>query len=393
MNTTFHISLLLYENTYLYIMKFHRILVSREALKLENVLQAGQAFRWIWDEKNDLYMTSILIPGYDKYGIIILRQKQIKKEQGDEYIEFAFKHPTWEYSCVENYLKQYFRLEVDLVTQLGNWTLKDPNFLNISSQGIRILSQEPWETLISFICSSNNNISRITKMCHNLSTYYGNKIGKFNDMEFYSFPTSEQLIEKATEQELRDLGFGYRAKYIIETARKMIQDQKRFNVSTDQEVLFHISKNFNYEKIREHLMSYTGVGPKVADCVCLMGLHLDHIVPVDVHVMRFAKRDYNIAATKTELAKIRELYNSLNLPITKKKINPELDFIRRKLTEKWGPFAGWAQGILFSKEVGSTAGATVAGDVKKRKRSFDEVDNVNSSITMKKSITAPKIEA
>ena len=87
-------------------MHFYRIPVSREALKLENVLQAGQAFRWIWDEKNDMYMTSMLIPGHDKYGIIILKQEQIKKEQDDEYIEFSFKHPTWERPCVEDYLKQ-----------------------------------------------------------------------------------------------------------------------------------------------------------------------------------------------------------------------------------------------------------------------------------------------
>lgn len=374
-------------------MKFYKLPVSREALRLENVLQAGQAFRWIWDEKKDLYMTSMFIPGHDKYGIIVLRQNQIKQEQDNDFIEFTFKHPTWELPCVEDHLKRYFRLEVDLESHLESWTLNDPNFASILPQGIRILSQEPWETLISFICSSNNNISRITRMCHKLSMYYGDKIGKFNGTDFYSFPTSKQLLEKATEQELRDLGFGYRAKYIIETAQKMIRDQQRFNVSTDQDVLIHISKNFSYEKIREHLMSYTGVGPKVADCVCLMGLHLDHIVPVDVHVARFAKRDYHIMATKTDLAKIRESYSNLNLPITRKKINPELDFIRQKLTEKWGPFAGWAQGILFSKEVGSTAGSTISGDVKKRKRSFQEGDDIDVPTVTKKSFTIPKVKA
>ncbi|CAL9732040.1 N-glycosylase/DNA lyase [Monosporozyma unispora] len=369
--------------------KFHKISVEQEDLQLKNVLQAGQAFRWIWEDKNDWYMTSMFITGYDKYGIIVLRQK----DDGN-FIEFGFQHPTWEFQKVEDHLKQYFRLEVDLTSHQDLWKATDPNFKDIPPQGIRILSQEPWETLISFICSSNNNISRITKMCHNLASHFGDDIGTFDDTTFYSFPTSEQLVERATEERLRELGFGYRAKYIIETAKLMLNDRETFNCTTDQDVLIQFAKISNYEKVREMLMRFTGVGPKVADCVCLMGLHLDEVVPVDVHVARFANRDYHIAASKTEIAEIRATYNKLNLPITKKKINPELDFIRTKLIEKWGPFAGWAQGILFSKEVGSVVGATTSGDIKKKKRTFKNEDNdLKSESLAKRALNAPKVEA
>lgn len=368
--------------------EFSKISVKQDDLRLQNVLQAGQAFRWIWDDKNHWYMTSMLILGYEKYGIII-----VKQEEGCDYIEFGFQHPEWELQKVEDHLKQYFRLEVDLTAHQVLWKKIDPNLKNISPQGIRILFQEPWETLISFICSSNNNINRITKMCHNLTSHFGDKIGTFDETTFYSFPTSEQIVERATEEELRDLGFGYRAKYIIETAKLMSNDKNTYGCTTDQDVLLHFATS-NYEETREKLMRYTGVGPKVADCVCLMGLHLDDVVPVDVHVARFAKRDYHIMASKSEIAEIRATYTKLNLPITKKKINPELDFIRTELTKKWGPFAGWAQGILFSKEVGSVIGATTSGDIKSKKRAFKIEDNDDESESLaKKTLTSTKVEA
>lgn len=372
-------------------MKWYNIPVNGVDLQLRGVLQVGQAFRWINNEKGDEFTCSLKISGYSEYGVAILKQID------NESLHFSYIHSEWRAEDVERYLCQYFRLEVELrKICLSDW--KDLNLQDLNF-GCRILKQDPWETLISFICSSNNNISRISKMCHNLAEQYGKQICEFNNVKYFSFPSSADLATNVTEEELRKLGFGYRAKYIIETAKKLHSERQQYlknnksikltdNIpdddgkytemkqqtllDTDDEYLTHITKNMDYEQLREYLMSFSGVGPKVADCVCLMGFQMDHIVPVDVHIGRIAKRDYSIIPNKTELKLLREQYQKF--PVTKKKVNLELEFIRLKLLERWGPFAGWAQGIVFSKEIGSTSGKTVEGTIKKRKRKENDAD-------------------
>ncbi|SMN18731.1 similar to Saccharomyces cerevisiae YML060W OGG1 Mitochondrial glycosylase/lyase that specifically excises 7,8-dihydro-8-oxoguanine residues located opposite cytosine or thymine residues in DNA [Maudiozyma saulgeensis] len=348
-------------------LQWRKIYITRTELSLANVLQAGQAFRWILDENSGEYLTTMKIVNNPDYSIVLLRQTN------DEFIECS----TYDKKCDLNdlvcHFKLYFRSEVKVETMHANdWLPRDPKFKGIETQGIRILGQEPWETLVSFICSTNNNISRITKMCHALCTNYGKKIGTFNSTDFYSFPSSNEIMLNATEADLRDLGFGYRAKYIIETAQKLVKNKKENNTLSDTDFLNMISESNDYNELREHLMSYSGIGPKVADCICLMGMRKDHVVPVDVHVERIAHRDYKIKASNKDIVQLRELYKPL--PITRKKVNFQLDFIRTSLNEKWGPFAGWAQGILFFREVGGTAGANTEGKIKKRK-------NENSNTT------------
>lgn len=357
-------------------LKFHRIEVSYNELSLENVLQVGQAFRWVYNEIENYYMTSMKLPGKIEYDVVVLRQ------HNDQYIEFALLNARCDREDMKAHLERYFRLEVNL-TDLHEkvWIPSDPNFKKTNPSGTRILAQEPWETLVSFICSTNNNISRITQMCHNLCKNYGNRIGTLDGIEFYSFPTSNELVNFASEAQLRELGFGYRAKYIMETAKKMVTDKQAKSFSHDWEFLEDLRKKKTYEEIREHLMSYTGVGPKVADCACLMGLHIDSVVPVDVHVSRIAVRDYKINSSKSDISKLRIMYN--HLPITKRKINLELDYIRIKLLEKWGSHAGWAQGILFLKEIGGSSGSTTTGKIKKRKIDLLEQDFTDTTIVKK----------
>ena len=348
-------------------LKWGKINISRNELCLANVLQAGQAFRWILNEETDEYFTTMKIANSTEYSIVMLRQ------QDDDYIECATSDKKCDLQDLVSHFESYFRIEVDvMMTHETQWLVNDPKFKGIGSHGIRILGQEPWETLISFICSTNNNISRITKMCHALCTNYGKLIGKFGSTEYYSFPSSEDLVDNATELELRELGFGYRAKYIVDTAIKMVEDKKDHDNCSDSEFLTKIAKSNDYDGLREHLMSYSGIGPKVADCICLMGLRKDEVVPVDVHVARIAERDYKIKASNKDLMKLKELYKEQ--PITRKKVNLQLDFIRRKLNEKWGPYAGWAQGILFFREVGGTSGANTQGKIKKRKNEDTAVE-------------------
>lgn len=339
-------------------LKFRQIIIAKNELYLKNVLQAGQAFRWVFNELKNHYSSTMKVGG--RYLIVVLRQPS------PEVIEYASPDESLNHSALKEHLTKYFRLEVSLQELHSNdWLPKDSRFENFKPRGVRMLAQEPWETLVSFICSSNNNISRITKMCHSLSSNYGDKLGSFDSQDFYSFPSSDEIASKATEDELRKLGFGYRAKYIVETAKKMVQDKKERGFSDDTKFMQYLNSHMTYEQMREHLMSYTGIGPKVADCICLMGLCMDDVVPVDVHVARIAKRDYQFQVRKADLKELAKKYQSL--PITRKKINMELDLIRMMFLEKWGTYAGWAQGVLFSNEIGKTSGVTTSGVIKRRK--------------------------
>lgn len=340
--------------------KFARIKIAKGELYLENVLQAGQAFRWVFNEVKNYYSTTLKIGKEGRYHVVILRQPS------PEELEYASLDDRCDLEVLKDHLVKYFRLDVSLhELHSKQWLPSDSRFKDFLPRGVRMLGQEPWETLVSFICSSNNNVSRITKMCHGLSANYGNKVGILDSLDYFSFPSSDEIAARASEEELRELGFGYRAKYIMETSKQMALDKKEKGFTDDTEFLEYMRSHMDYEQMREQLMTYTGIGPKVADCICLMGLRMDQVVPVDVHVGRIAKRDYQFQARKSDMKELADRYKSM--PITRKKINLELDLIRLMFLEKWGPYAGWAQGVLFSNELGKTSGVTSTGVIKRRK--------------------------
>lgn len=134
--------------------------------------------------------------------------------------------------------------------------------------GMRVLNQLPWEALVSFIISANNNVSRIRGLVEKLIDHFG---------EEGSFPTPEQL-SSVSEESLRSLGFGYRAPYLIKTAR-IIQDG--FPLET--------LRDLPYEEAHRQLLSLPGVGDKVADCVQLFGTGHSEAFPIDVWVERLMK--------------------------------------------------------------------------------------------------------
>ncbi|CCH61517.1 hypothetical protein TBLA_0E04650 [Henningerozyma blattae CBS 6284] len=340
--------------------------ICRRSLQLENVLQTGQAFRWVLDSESGWYTNTLkLYPLTPEFQIIRLKQNDSKLEY---HLESSIKLESRE---IHNWIKQYFRMEVDVEKLCEEqWLPNDSTFKGKNLRGVRVLQQEPWETLISFICSSNNNIPRISQMCQKLSSHYGNLLNKHEFSNYYSFPTSEELCDRASVESLRSLGFGYRARYIIETAKLLVQQKKIVGIINDTEYFQYISNLYknDYLQIREHLMGYSGVGPKVADCVCLMGFHMDDIVPIDVHIGRVAKRDYKFVASKKELAILRDTYSTMKL--TKKKINYELELIRLMFKELWGPYAGWAEGILFFREISTPTTLAPISKESKKKRLF-----------------------
>ena len=175
--------------------------------------------------------------------------------------------------------------------------------------GIRILNQDPWEMLISFIISAANNIPRISKTIENISRTYGKKV-VFDEKEFYLFPTPDEL-SKASKDDLRALGLGFRDKYIY-GATKLVLD--------GQIDLKHISE-LPYKEAKKCLTSIPGVGEKVADCILLFSMKKKEAFPVDTWIKKVMGELY---VDSHNVKKISEFAKS-----------------------KFGKYAGIAQQYLF----------------------------------------------
>ncbi|SEV81499.1 DNA-3-methyladenine glycosylase family protein [Natrinema salifodinae] len=146
-------------------------------------------------------------------------------------------------------------------------------------RGLRLVEDPPFGTLIAFICSAQMRVGRIHTMVSTLAREYGDPIA-FDGETYHAFPTPEQLAA-ATEAELRDLGLGYRAPYVVRTA-EMVADGAAHPAE---------ARDMEYEAAREYLTRFVGVGDKVADCVLLFSLDFDQAVPLDTWI-KSAIEDY-----------------------------------------------------------------------------------------------------
>lgn len=178
-------------------------------------------------------------------------------------------------------------------------------------------------------------------------------IGHIGDEPFHDFPGPEALAGKGVEAHLRELGFGYRAKYIAETARIVSEDKPEGWLESlanpenpgwlQPRVASETTEAPTYKNSHEQLLLLTGVGPKVADCVCLMGLGWGEAVPVDTHMWQIAQRDYNFGKAKAKTFS-RIMYDSVG------------DHFRKI----WGPQAGWAHSVLFTANLKSFSSQAAA---------------------------------
>lgn len=206
-----------------------------------------------------------------------------------------------------------------------------------------MLRQDAWEALIGFICSSNNNIARISQMAAKLCLHYGPYLGTIDGVPYHDFPSPAALATDSVEAHLRELGFGYRAKYIARTARMIVHEKgglawlenhRNPNAGLHGTTAVKPEGRAGYVAAREALLKCSGVGPKVADCVCLMGLGWGEAVPVDTHVWQIAVRDYrfkggrNATLTAATYAAVAARFRSL-----------------------WGDEAGWAHSVLFTADL------------------------------------------
>ncbi|TPX59910.1 hypothetical protein PhCBS80983_g02136 [Powellomyces hirtus] len=293
---------------------WHSLDVPRTELRLNTTLKCGQSFRWRTTGENEWSG--------------VLRDRIITLQQSDH--DVLFKADEGSVGATREILKDYFQLEVNLEALYAKWN-QDQNFKKKSGEfaGIRILRQDPLENLFAFICSSNNSISRITMMVNKMSERWGTYIGTVegDSQPYYSFPTLSRLAEDGVESELRNLGFGYRAKYIAQTAKYILQNH-------DEKWLESL-RYVEYAQCREELMKLSGVGPKVADCVCLMSLDKHESIPVDTHVWQIAKRDYKISGLAAAKSMTPKNYLAIG------------DFFR----EIFGDYAGWAHSVIFTADL------------------------------------------
>ncbi len=258
-------------------------------INLEHVFECGQCFRWVpaGDGSGDYigaagrYAARVQLNGTDLV---------IDATGGDE-----------------DFWRDYFDLGTDYSAVKSALTANEPAIAKAADYGygIRILRQDLFETLISFIVSQNNNIPRIRKCIEALCCRYGERIGEAFGREWYAFPEPE-VLAAASEEDLAALRLGYRAGYIRAAAERFVHDQEAGHLP----------------ETREDILSYRGVGPKVANCIMLFGLRDVGAFPVDTWVKHIMNDMYGFDES-------------------------DMKGMERFAHEKFGELAGYAQQYLF----------------------------------------------
>ncbi len=229
--------------------------ITVENFSLHKTLTCGQFFRY-WQEKDTYFIAHT--------------DKLFKVKQQKNKLIFS--------GVNKEYINNFFRLD-DPYKKIINSISKDSYIKKAISEnkGLRIIRQDPWECLISYICSSMANIPKIQKNLNLIAKNYGDKI-EFEDFSTHTFPEPGQIKDLQT---IRACKVGYRAGYIEHTNRKV-----------DRKLLRKISK-MHYTDAKKELMKIHGVGEKVADCVCLFSMDKLEAFPVDVWIKRAMKKYYS----------------------------------------------------------------------------------------------------
>ena len=261
-----------------------------QSFNTKHIFECGQCFRW--NKQLDGSYTGVF-----KNNVLNVKQEE------DKIIFTGICEDDIKKVCNE-----YFDLETDYEEIKKKLSQIDEYLQNsiLYGDGIRILKQELWETIISFIISANNNIPRIKGIIERICIKYGNKI-IFRNQEYYTFPTIEQLA-KANIEDLKKLGLGFRDKRVYETTKIFLEKKL---------TLEELENEKNTEILKEKLLTLPGVGPKVADCIMLFSLKKFEVFPVDVWVRRvmnelYIKNEDEIKVSNKEIQKLaKEKYNVL----------------------------------------------------------------------------------
>lgn len=231
---------------------------------LEQICNSGQCFR----------MTS---KGPGRYALIA----------GPKYLELEQHGKECIFHCsekeFESFWKEYFDLEGDYPAYIEKINPKDTYLVSAAGfgSGIRILHQDLWEMIVSFLISQQNNIVRIRRCIRNICEAYGEKKTNAEGEVYYAFPTPEALAG-LNEDALKECNLGYRSKYVVRTAESVASGR------TDLEYI----RSLPYEDAKKELLQLFGVGEKVADCICLFALHYLQAFPIDTHINQAMEMHY-----------------------------------------------------------------------------------------------------
>ena len=263
---------------------------------LEQTLECGQCFRFYKIKK-------------DEYIIVAYHIMQRVEQVGNRIIFYDCDIETF-----NSVWYKYFDLETDY-GEIKSFLLEHDDKLKEAIEeksGVRILKQEFFENLLSFIISQNKQIPHIKKIVNDIAIKYGDLLGEYDGVKYYSFPTPKQ-VEKATIEEFRELKTGFRAPYLVDAISKVNSGEITLDILNDLSTL----------EVEKRLLEIKGVGTKVANCVMLFSLCRTEAFPIDVWVQRIMEKVY---------------YNGESI---KKEV------IQQFASDHFGEYGGYAQQYLF----------------------------------------------
>ena len=266
------------------------------SIDVDNSINSGQVFLW---EKQ----------GSDWYGI-----------DGQDVLKI---NKNGVIKSIRNLKTDFFRKN-DNMQEIIKSISKDKTVKKAVKEyeGLRLFRQDPFQCLISFIISSNSNIQKIKNSLEKITKKFGKKV-KIRNKEFFLFPEPEKLA-KATIDEIKSCGVGYRAPFIKEAAKMIIL----------KKIDFEYLKKCDYHEAKKNICLVPGIGNKVADCIMLFSLNKLESFPLD-----------------TWMIKILEKYYSKEFKIETKTITQkQYELLHEKIVNYFGPYCGYAQQYLFKME-------------------------------------------
>ena len=218
-----------------------------------------QAFRWSEPHDDGWF-----------YGVI--DGNPVKVRHADGGMEFRSNVPE---ESIADRVRHYFRLDLDVESLYWDFVRHADELLPMFDKGTRVLRQDPWECLVAYICSQNNSVKRITEIVTEIACKYGEP-QTLDRVPLNAFPTAQRLADVGAG-ELEELGFG------LQRGRKIWKVARDVSDGTlDLDALARGS----YDDARKRLMKYSGIGPKIADCVCLFALDMPTAFPMDTNISK-----------------------------------------------------------------------------------------------------------
>lgn len=270
--------------------------MTSSSIDLDASLNCGQAFRWRRE-------------GAEWVGVVGHRVVRLVYDGDGLTCRPAVAWPD---------VAAYLRLDVDLAALQAELAERDPAVAQAigAFPGLRLLRQPALETLLTFVCTPATNVTRITRSIDLLARLYGDPL----DEGYHAFPSIDRLARTDPGELMQRTGLGFRGKNLRAVAAALLDRPRRWAESL---------AGTAYEEARLEIMRLPGIGPKIADCICLFGLGFDQAVPVDTHVWQIG----------------RELFGG---QFGSRTLTPATyDLVRAAWVDRYGPRAGWAQQYLF----------------------------------------------